>query len=120
MADFKNRFKEAAKETGNGCPLFDGRDKGDWDTVEGETLTLERAHPMTGKKGIYYVVWFTEHEDEFFQSPYVLTEILDKGRAIAEEENVSIDEVISGLQIKVGPEKRTNGGNKYRSMEVVG
>lgn len=120
MADFKSRFKAAAKARANGCPLFEGRDKGEWDDIEGETVTLQRAYPLSGDNGTYYAVWFEEEPDLFFLSPSLLTSIIVPAEQIAADEGVTLDEVIAGLQIKVGPEKKANNGHKFRSMEVIG
>ena len=121
MADFKKRFFEAAKNRTNGCPLFENREKGEWDDLEDQTVTLQRAYPLTGEDGQYFAVWFEEDEDNFYLTPRILTDVLTDGQAIASQEAVELDEVIAGLQIKVGPEKKTkNGKGKYRSMEVIG
>ena len=121
MADFRERFKNAAKNRTNGCPLFVDREKGEWDDLEGQTVTLQRAYPLSGEDGQYFAVWFEEDEDNFYLTPRILTDVLTDGQAIASQEAVELDEVIAGLQIKVGPEKKTkNGKGKYRSMEVIG
>ena len=120
MADFKNRFKEAAKARANGCPLFDGRDKGEWDDLEDQVVTLERAYPLSGDNGTYYAVWFEEETDSFYLTPSILTSIIEPAEQIAADEGVTLDEVIAGLQIKVGPEKKAKNGHKFRSMEVIG
>lgn len=119
MADFKKRFFSAAKQRVNGCPLFEDRDKGDLEDLEGQEVTLERAYPLSGENGRYYAVWVKEDKEAFFLSNSALTGILDEGLRISEEENVSLDEVIAGLVIRIGAPQKTKNGRRFRPVEVV-
>lgn len=119
MADYKKRFFDAAKESTSGCPLFEGRVKGDLEDLEGEAVTLQRAYPLTGENGKYYAVWFHEDTETFFLSNAALTRILDEGQAIADEEGVKLDEVISDLVIRIGKPEKTKNGRRFRPVEVI-
>ena len=119
MANFKERFKNAAKQRTQGCPLFDGRDKGDLEDLEGNAVKIQRAYPLTGDNGRYYAVWFSEEPDCFFLSNSALTGILDEGLRISEEEGVSLDEVVAGLVVRIGAPQKTKNGRRFRPVEVV-
>lgn len=119
MADYKKRFFNAAKQTTSGCPLFDGREKGDLEDLEGEAITLQRAYPLTGDNGTYFAVWFHEEPDSFYLSNSALTKILEEGQRIADDEGVTLDEVISDLVIKIGAPEKTKNGRRFRPVEVI-
>ena len=119
MAEFKKRFFEAAKQTTSGCPLFEDREKGDLEDLEGEAVTLQRAYPLTGENGKYYAVWFHEETENFYLSNSALTRILDEGQQIADEEGVKLDEVIGDLVIKIGKPEKTKNGRRFRPVEVI-
>lgn len=119
MNNLHQRFLEAAKTRTAGCPLFEGRDKGDLEDIEGKVVTLDKVWPLTGDNGGYYAVHFKEEMEQFFLSCSSLTAIIDEGKNIAQEEGCSIDEVVSGLKIRIGTMKKAKNGHKYRTMEVV-
>lgn len=115
----KERFKKAALTRQAGCPLFEGRELADLEAVEGEIVTLVDAFPLTGKKGRYYVVVFKEYPNNFFFSCKALTDIIDEGAAIANEENISLAEVIEGVAVSIQAMERTKDGNRFRPVHVV-
>lgn len=115
----RDRFKAAARQTNDGCPLFEGRDLADFDQLEGEQVTLEDAYPMNGDNGHYYVVTFKESKDLFFFSCKALTDILDKASLIASEEQLAIAQVIDGTVIEVKAPVKTKNGRKFRPVDIV-
>lgn len=115
----KERFKKAALTRQAGCPLFEGRENAELDALEGEIVTLVDAFPLTGKKGRYYVVVFKEYPQNFFFSCKALTDIIDEGAAIANEENIPIAEVIEGVAVSIQAKERTKDGNNFRPVHVV-
>lgn len=119
MADYKKRFASAAKQCVNGCPLFEGREKGDLEDLEDVAMQLKRAYPLSGDNGRYYAVWFHEEPEHFYLSNSALTRILDEGLRISEVEGVSLDEVIDGLVIKIGASQKTKNGRRFRPVEVI-
>jgi hypothetical protein len=120
IKDLRNEFIEAAKRKTSGCPLFEGREKGDLADMEGMELTLERAWPLTGDDGEYFAVWFEEAPEHFFLSSTALTAVINEGVTIAEREGKDLDEIIAGVVIKVCEPRKTKNGRKYRPVEVVG
>ena len=118
--EMKERYLKAAQDRANGCPLFEGREKGDLGDLEGEEVTLEAAYPLTGDKGHYYAVWFEEEKTLFYLSSSALTAVIDEAEPFAAEAGVSLDEVIAGTKIRIGKQRRTKTGNNYRPVEVIG
>lgn len=115
----RDRFKAAAKQNNDGCPLFEGRELADFDQLEGEQVTLEDAYPMNGDNGHYYVVTFKESSDLFFFSCKALTDILDKASQIASEEQLTINQVIDGTVIEVKSPVKTKTGRRFRPVDIV-
>ena len=115
----KERFTKAALSRQAGCPLFEGREQADLGDLEGEIVSLVDAFPLTGKKGRYYVVTFKEYPTNFFFSCKALTDIIDEAAAIADEDNISIAEVIDGVPVSIQGMERTKDGNKFRPVHVV-
>ena len=108
-----------AEEKTSGCPLFEGRDKGDLNDMEGEILTLQRAWPLTGDKGNYFAIWVEEVPELFYLTGSALTSILEDAQSFADDAGVSIDQIIEGTRFKILQARKTKNGNKFRPIEIV-
>ena len=118
MTDYKTTFRNNAKAKANGCPLMDGRNKGNADDYVDERLTIEDAFKMNGDGGAYYVVTFKELDALFFMSGGKLTEILDEAYETAQTNGVSIADVAGGLEIAFGAKVKTKNGRDFRPVHV--
>lgn len=119
LQEIRNAWLTKAEEKTSGCPLFEGRDKGDLKDMEGEIVTLERAWPLTGDKGNYFAVWFKEVPELFYLTGSALTGILEDAQSFADDAGVSIDKIIEGTRIRICQERKTKNGNKFRPIEIV-
>lgn len=90
----------------NGCPLFNEREKGDWDAVVDMILTVEDIFPLTD----YHVVTFKEIEDKFFLT----------GGAMKELCNNYERKYVLDLIVKPLAKVRTKSNRDYRPIEVLG
>lgn len=111
---FENMTKEqilkAMKERHNGCPLFDGREKGSLDDLTDKEVTIEDFFKFTGDDGDYYAVTFKECPDVTFLSGGGLTSLLDE-----------FGEHSIGVKIRFLEKVKTKRGNHdYRPINVVG
>lgn len=94
------------KEDFNGCPLFEGREKGDLNELDGETVTIADYFPMSE----YHAVVFEEHNDKVYLSGGGLKKLLTEyGK-----------EDVRGIKIKMLPLIKTNAKRDYRPIEVIG
>ena len=94
------------KEDFNGCPLFEGREKGDLKDLEGETVTVADYFPMSD----YHAVVFEEHDKKVYLSGGGLKKMLTEYG----------DEDVRGVKIKVLPMIKTSAKRDYRPIEVIG
>ncbi len=117
--DVRQAFLNKAAQRKSGCPLFEGREKGDLDELTGSIVSLDQAYPMEGENGRYYVVTFKEDKDSFFMSCQSLTELLNDAQAIADEAGCSINTVIDDICIRFGELTKTKTGRRFRPVEVV-
>jgi hypothetical protein len=94
------------KEDFNGCPLFEDREKGDLNDLDGEILTIADYFPMSE----YHAVVFEEHDDKVYLSGGGLKKLLTEyGK-----------EDVRGIKIKMLPLIKTKAKRDYRPIEVIG
>lgn len=115
MSDYKNRLKALNDERGNGNPVMEDREKGKFEDLTGEVLTMKEAAPLDK----YFAVNFEEYPDLFFFSNSALTSILTDAAKMAEEDNVSIDSIIGGVKIKILDPVKTSKGFNFRPVEIL-
>lgn len=101
LAEMKKRF--------NGCELMQNRNKGDFDAVVGEVLTVEDYQRLTGEDGNYYAVVFEEDADNFYLSGGALTEMLETWG----EDNGCV-----GVKVSFGEKVKTKAKRDYRPMTI--
>lgn len=111
-------FRNRAKARANGCPLMDGREKGNPDDYIGKDLTIEDAFRMNGENGNYYVITVKELPEVFFQTGGSLTDILNDANDVAETEGVTIRDVCGGLVFYFEEKTKTKSGHDFRPVRV--
>ena len=107
----KNKVREdilkALKEMSNGCPLMDGREKGDFDELENETVTIDETFPLDG----YYCVTLKDDKEHFYLTSMSVTKAIDF--------ILSAGETPDGLTFKVLEKVKTKNKNTYRPIEII-
>ena len=107
----KNKAREeilkALKEMNNGCPLMDNREKGDFDELENETVTIDEVFPLDG----YYCVTLKDDKEHFYLTSMSVTKAIDF--------ILSAGETPEGLTFKVLEKVKTKNKNTYRPIEII-
>lgn len=94
---------------GGGCPELKGKDKLDWEDVEGMEITIEKVINTTNADGEKLVAVLTaEYPDNFFWAGTVITKFADK-----------YGDDFVGTVLKVGKMGKTKQGRKCRSFDIV-
>lgn len=106
MALTREELIKKLKDAFNGCPLFDGREKGDLKDLENEVVTISEYFPMSD----YHAVVFEEHSDKVYLSGGGLKKLLTEYAT----------EDLSGIKIKMLPMIKTSTKRDYRPIEVIG
>lgn len=99
LAEMKGRF--------NGCPLFEGRTKGEWDTLVNKSVKIEEYYKLTGDKGDYYAVTLEGDAEHFYLSGGAVTSLIDEFGADAKE-----------VSFTVGAKTKTKNKNDYRPITI--
>ena len=102
----RKELEKMLKEDFNGCPLFEGRSKGDLNDLTGNVVTINEYFPLSD----YHAVVFEEEPDKVYLSGGALKKLL------AEYEN----EDLRGLRVKILPMVKTNSKRDFRPIEVLG
>ena len=102
--------KEQAMKDGilGGCPLMEGREKLDFDTIVGKKVTIEDYAKVTTKKGDAYVVTLKEYKKNYAWAGGFLKKMVE---AYGEE--------FIGTKLIVGDMVETSNGNDFRTFDVV-
>lgn len=106
-----------------GSPIFEGREKGDWSTVNNSDVTVDNTLVYTDSNGdTYGVMTFKEVPGQFFLCGKVATDIAiavcnpENGGTINQENGIMIDE----YRIHVGePTKTRKGGKTYLPVVLI-
>lgn len=102
----KKELEKQLKESFNGCPLFEGREKGDLSELTGREVTIKEYFPLSD----YHAVVFEEEPEKVYLSGGGLKKLLTQYET----------EDLSGLRIKLLPMIKTNSKRDYRPIEVIG
>lgn len=116
--NYLSALRNKAREMANGCPLMDGRSKGNADGHVNETLTVNDAYKLTGDNGDYYAFIVKEYDDVFFLSGGALTAIFDVANATAEKDGVPMKDVVNGLEFSFGEKRKTKNGRDFRPVHI--
>ena len=103
----REEILKALKEMNNGCPLMENREKGDFDELENETVTIDEAFPLDG----YYCVTLKEDSEHFYLTSMSVTKTIDF--------ILSAGETPDGLTFKVLEKVKTKNKNTYRPIEII-
>lgn len=95
-----------AIERFNGCPLFEGREKGSLDDITGLEVTVEELFPLND----YHCITFEELPDQFFLT----------GGALKELCNEFSPEQVRGTRLKVLDKVKTKANRDYRPIYIIG
>lgn len=101
-----NRLEEMKKRF-NGCPLFDGREKGKLEELEGKAVKINDYYKLSGDEGAYYA-FTVEDNDKTFLSCGSITALLDEFG----------DDAI-GVSIKIGEKVKTKSKRDYRPITIL-
>ena len=114
----KENWLKKTKEQYNGCPLFNGREKGDMDELTGKVVTLKEAYPYKSNDGDYHAFTVEEMPDKVYLSGGALKNLLNEAK-----ESGDVDFLCEhGLQFKPLPmvEVKSQRGRTFRPIEVIG
>ena len=103
----REEILKALKEMNNGCPLMENREKGDFDELENETVTIDEAFPLDG----YYCVTLKDDSEHFYLTSMSVTKAIDF--------ILSAGETPEGLTFKVLEKVKTKNKNTYRPIEII-
>lgn len=93
------------KEEFNGCPLFEGREKGDLKDLENKIVTIADYFPMSD----YHAVVFEEDNAKCYLSGGGLKKML----------TTYGDEDLRGIKIKILPMVKTTAKRDFRPIEII-
>lgn len=96
---------EQMKDEFNGCPLFNGREKGSLDELEGSQLHIEDLYPIQD----YHCVVFEEIKDKFYLT----------GGALKDLCNNYPPEFVAGRCIEIQPMVETKSRRNFRPIKVL-
>ena len=119
MLDIKKIKSETTLST---SPIFNGREKGDWDKVEGEQTVVETTVYTDTKGHTYGVMVFNGRPNEFYLCGKVATDI---AAAVCNPENGAEfngeNIMILPYKIKVGKKVscKNDKTKTYREVELI-
>lgn len=93
------------QERFNGCPLFEGREKGSLDDLTGKELTIEEIYPLSD----YHCIVFEECPDYFFLT----------GGALKDLCNEYPPEEVRGTRIELQPLVKTRSRRDFRPIKIL-
>lgn len=93
------------KEEFNGCPLFEGREKGSLDDITDKELTIDDIYPLND----YHCIIFSEIPDLFFLT----------GGALKDLCNNYEPQFVVGRVIKIKPLVKTKSRRDFRPIEII-
>lgn len=101
----KAELLKKMQEQFNGCPLFEGREKEQFETLENTMVTVDAYFKLSD----YYAVVFEEFPESVFLSGGAVTDLL----------NTYGDDAI-GVQFTVLPMVKTNSKRDFRPIRIEG
>lgn len=93
------------QEQFNGCPLFEGREKGSLDDLEGEEITIDQIYPLQD----YHCVVFREKPDNFYLT----------GGALKDLCNEYEPQFVVNRVIVIQPKVKTKAKRDFRPIKIL-
>lgn len=93
------------KDDFNGCPYFDGRERGQLDDIAGKRLTIEDIYPMND----YHAIIFEELPDTVYLT----------GGALKDLCNEYERKYVVGRVIEIGELVKTKKGRQFRPIKII-
>ena len=90
-----------------GCPLIDDREKLDFDTIIGETITVEDFAKTKTKDGEAYAIIFEEYPENYAWAGGWLKKMIE-----------TYNKEFIGTKLIVGEKVRTNSNKDFRTFEI--
>lgn len=90
-----------------GCPLIDGREKIDFDTIIGEVITVEAFALTKTKDGEAYAMTFNEYANGYAWAGGWLKKMIEH-----------YGEEFIGTKLVVGEKVKTNSNKDFRTFEI--
>ena len=113
----KLRKRQEAKKAG--CSFMNDRDKGEFINLECCTVTLVDAYKIRKDGSEFWAFIVEEEPDNFYFANAGLASILDDAEQIAEEDGITIAEVIAGTGVYIGALEKGQHGRSYRPVNIV-
>lgn len=113
MRNYENMTREqiikAMKDEHNGCPLFEGREKGSLDDLTEKVVTIENVFKLSGDDGDYHAITFVEDTEHTYLTSGGLKKLCDEfgGHVV-------------GVKVKIKPMMKTKNKRDFRPIEVIG
>lgn len=101
-----NDILQQMKNDFNGCPLFEGREKGSLDDLTGKELHIEDLYPLED----YHCVIFEELPDFYFLTGGALKDLCNKYDP----------KFVRGRCIQLQPMVKTKGRRDFRPIRIIG
>jgi hypothetical protein len=105
----KEQIVKAMKDRHNGCPLFDGREKGSLDDLTNSVVTIEDIFKLSGDDGDYHAITFVEDKEHTYLTAGGLKSMCDE-----------FGEHVVGVKIEILPMIKTKANRTYRPIKVIG
>lgn len=93
------------QEQFNGCPLFEGREKGSLDDLEGQEITIDQIYPLQD----YHCVVFKEDNDHFYLT----------GGALKDLCNEYEPQYVINRVIMLQPKVKTKAKRDFRPIKIL-
>lgn len=91
-----------------GCPLIEGREKLDLDTMIGEVVTIDDFMLVKTKKDDAYALTFKEYPQSYTWAGGFLKSCIEK-----------YGDDFAGTKVVIGEKVRTQSNNDYRTFDIV-
>ena len=112
MTKVNKEFLEELKKEFNGCPLFDGREKGDIELHVNKPCTITDYFRLQESSGSYYYAFTIEQDKErTFLSGGAITKLIDK----------CVENGYDAVGVTFVPKEKIKTASKrdYRPIEVL-
>lgn len=113
----KLRKRQEAKKAG--CGFMNDREKGEFVSLECCTVTLVDAYKIRKDDSEFWAFIVEEEPQEFYFANAGLASILDDAEYIAQEDCVTIAEVLAGTRVYIGALEKGQHGRSYRPVNIV-